>query len=69
MLDTDPEFDKHKMDSLEKQKKGDGHWKPELASDSEENVKADRGPSGPEHIQELQAQAKKDAEAAKRGGS
>ncbi|OLN86287.1 hypothetical protein CCHL11_04186 [Colletotrichum chlorophyti] len=34
--------EKHKQDSLAKQKEGKGHWKPELASDSEEAVKADR---------------------------
>ncbi|KAF6815016.1 hypothetical protein CMUS01_12523 [Colletotrichum musicola] len=34
--------EKHKQDSLSKQKQGKGHWKPELASDSEEAVKADR---------------------------
>ncbi len=40
---TDPELaERHKQDSLAKQKAGKGHWKPELASDSEESVKADR---------------------------
>ncbi|KAM9874694.1 hypothetical protein VDGL01_11251 [Verticillium dahliae] len=34
--------DKHKQDSLSKQRTGKGHWKPELASDGEEAVKADR---------------------------
>lgn len=39
----DPEAnERHKQDSLAKQKQGKGHWKPELASDSEESVKADR---------------------------
>lgn len=28
--------EQHKEDSLKKQKDGKGHWKPELASDSEE---------------------------------
>jgi hypothetical protein len=32
----DPE--KHKQDLLKKQKEGKGHWKPELASNSEEAV-------------------------------
>jgi hypothetical protein len=31
--------EKHKNDMLEKQKAGKGHWKPELASDSEEAVR------------------------------
>ena len=35
-------YEKHKQDSIEKQKRGQGHWKPELASDSEESIKADR---------------------------
>lgn len=30
--------EKHKQDQLAKQKEGKGHWKPELASDSEEAV-------------------------------
>lgn len=30
--------EKHKQDLLQKQKDGKGHWKPELASDSEEAV-------------------------------
>jgi hypothetical protein len=42
----DKDYDHHKRDSLEKQKQGKGHWKPELASDSEEAVKADRAAFG-----------------------
>jgi hypothetical protein len=38
----DANNEKHKQDSLAKQKDGKGHWKPELASDSEEAIKADR---------------------------
>jgi len=41
-LSADPDYTKHKEDSLSKQKQGKGHWKPELASNSEEAVKADR---------------------------
>ncbi|KAK0634732.1 hypothetical protein B0T17DRAFT_611701 [Bombardia bombarda] len=68
---SDPEpdkFDKHKQDSLAKQKKGQGHWKPELASDSEESVKADRShaesgsKSDPEAIKKLQERTKSAAE-------
>ncbi|KAK3493231.1 hypothetical protein B0T13DRAFT_513480 [Neurospora crassa] len=41
--DPDPQaYEKHKQESLKKQKEGKGQWKPELASNSEENVKADR---------------------------
>jgi hypothetical protein len=41
---ADPEFqvDKLKQASLQRQKKGEGEWMPDLASDSEEAVKADR---------------------------
>lgn len=64
--DPDPAVvDQHKQDSLAKQKQGKGHWKKELASDSEESVKADReGPTGhtPEDIKKLQERTKKAAE-------
>ncbi|KAL2195914.1 hypothetical protein P885DRAFT_78843 [Corynascus similis CBS 632.67] len=65
---TDPnpsDFEHHKQDSLEKQKKGQGHWKPELASVSEESVKADRmGPkeAGEAAMKRLQDQTKGRAE-------
>ena len=36
------EYEKHKDDQLKKQKEGRGHWKAELASNSEEAVAADR---------------------------
>jgi len=36
--DQGSEYEKHKQDQLQKQKEGKGHWKPELASDSEEAV-------------------------------
>ncbi|GAB0138804.1 hypothetical protein EsDP_00007026 [Epichloe bromicola] len=39
---TNVDYDKHKRESLEKQKRGTGQWMPELASDSEEAVRADR---------------------------
>lgn len=41
---ADPEFevDKLKQESLQRQKKGEGEWMPNLASDSEEAVKADK---------------------------
>lgn len=45
--------ERHKQDQLQKQKEGKGHWKPELASNSEEAVAADRH-SGNESIEELQ---------------
>merc|ERR1711964_613106 len=43
--------ERHKQDQLQKQKEGKGHWKPELASDSEEAVAADR--SSNESIEEM----------------
>ncbi|KAJ4424475.1 hypothetical protein N0V82_000799 [Gnomoniopsis sp. IMI 355080] len=54
------DYDKHKQDSLSKQKSGKGHWKPELASDGEEAVKADRQPH--EDISKLQERTKQHAE-------
>lgn len=53
--------EKHKQDQLQKQKEGKGHWKPELASDSEEAVTADRSE---EHgsIKEMQEKTAKQAE-------
>jgi hypothetical protein len=61
----DTEVDKHKLDSLKKQSSGQGHWKPELASDSEEAVKADRsGPQdgAPGSMKDLQDRTKQVAE-------
>ena len=40
--DLGSEYEKHKLDQLKKQREGKGHWKPELASASEEAVAADR---------------------------
>ena len=37
--DVASEIDEHKNDQLEKQKKGQGHWKGELASQSEAAVR------------------------------
>lgn len=54
------DFEKHKQDSLSKQKSGKGHWKPELASDGEEAVKADRTPD--EDISKLQERTKNHAQ-------
>ncbi|KAI0483967.1 hypothetical protein GGR56DRAFT_668573 [Xylariaceae sp. FL0804] len=62
----DPET--HKQDLLEKQKKGQGHWKPELASDSEEAVKADRHHDG-EDIAKLQERTKAHAEETSKKGT
>ncbi|KAG8419320.1 hypothetical protein J3458_004199 [Metarhizium acridum] len=66
---TDADFDRHKRDSLAKQKKGAGHWKPELASDSEEAVKADRASPGREDISKLQERTKRSAEELSRSGT
>ncbi|KAK2612808.1 hypothetical protein QQS21_001088 [Conoideocrella luteorostrata] len=64
---TDTDFDEHKKDSLDKQKKGRGHWKPELASDSEEAVKADR--LSKEDISKLQERTKRTAEESSKSGT
>ncbi|KAI1815758.1 hypothetical protein GGS20DRAFT_541880 [Poronia punctata] len=65
----DPE--KHKQDLLAKQKEGKGHWKPELASESEEAVKADRshGSHGKEDINQLQQRTKSSAEDKSKAGT
>ncbi|TVY56226.1 hypothetical protein LSUE1_G008716 [Lachnellula suecica] len=53
--------EKHKQDGLQKQKEGKGHWKPELASDSEEAVAADKsGDHG--SIEEMQKKTAEHAE-------
>ncbi|RTE72031.1 hypothetical protein BHE90_013548 [Fusarium euwallaceae] len=65
---TQTDFDKHKQDSLAKQKKGTGHWKPELASDSEEAVKADRL-AGDLSAKELQERTKRAAEETAKAGT
>ncbi|KAH7149794.1 hypothetical protein B0J13DRAFT_583275 [Dactylonectria estremocensis] len=68
---TNVDYDHHKKDSLAKQKKGDAHWKPELASDSEEAVKADRAAmdSTPEEVQKLQERTKRAAEETSKAGT
>ncbi|KAL8627387.1 hypothetical protein Q9189_006908 [Teloschistes chrysophthalmus] len=40
--DRKAKIDHHKEDQLNKQKEGKGHWKPELSSNSESAIKADR---------------------------
>ncbi|KAG6035161.1 hypothetical protein E4U41_006227 [Claviceps citrina] len=64
---TDVDYDKHKKDSLDKQKKGTGHWKPELASDSEEAVRADQ--TAKEDFRTMQERTKKAAEESTRAGT
>ncbi len=62
------EIDRHKLDSLKKQKDGQGHWKPELASDSEEAIKADR--AGPhDSMESLQQRTKHAAEHTSKAGT
>jgi len=41
--DRSSEIEHHKQDQLSKQKQGKGHWKDELASNSESIIKAERG--------------------------
>ncbi|KZZ94923.1 hypothetical protein AAL_05034 [Moelleriella libera RCEF 2490] len=64
---TDADYDKHKQDSLSKQKRGEGHWKRELASDSEEAVRADR--ASDENVADLQERTKKTAEELSKAGT
>ncbi|KAI0391002.1 hypothetical protein F5Y17DRAFT_33548 [Xylariaceae sp. FL0594] len=67
----DPE--KHKQDLLAKQKAGKGHWKPELASESEEAIKADRSHAekagDAEDISSLQNRTKAAAEDKHKAGT
>ncbi|KAH8160707.1 hypothetical protein CIB48_g7527 [Xylaria polymorpha] len=61
---------KHKEDLLAKHKSGKGHWKPELASDSEEAVKADRaGAQQKEDFATLQNRTKATAEETSKTGT
>ncbi|EKG19375.1 hypothetical protein MPH_03238 [Macrophomina phaseolina MS6] len=50
------EVEQHKQDLLKKTKEGKGHWKDELASDSESIIKAGRGEveASQETIEKLQ---------------
>ncbi|KAI5457302.1 mitochondrial carrier protein PET8 [Mariannaea sp. PMI_226] len=68
---SDVDYNHHKQDSLSKQKRGAGHWKPELASDSEEIVHADRAARDgvPEDISALRERTKRAAEEASKGGT
>ncbi|KAG9228400.1 hypothetical protein BJ875DRAFT_477543 [Amylocarpus encephaloides] len=56
--DQAAENEKHKQDQLRKQKEGKGHWKPELASDSEEAIQAERNhvDESPEEMQKRTAE-------------
>ncbi|KAF7917161.1 uncharacterized protein EAE98_010266 [Botrytis deweyae] len=59
------DYERHKQDQLAKQKEGKNHWKPELASDSEEAVAADRhehDDHSAEGIKELQKETAGHAE-------
>lgn len=68
--ETNVDYDLHKRDSLAKQKRGSGHWKPELASDSEEAVRADRaGRDSAEQMQALQERTKRAAEETSKAGT
>ncbi|KAB5528113.1 hypothetical protein GE09DRAFT_413670 [Coniochaeta sp. 2T2.1] len=71
--DPNPEaFEKHKQDSLDKQKSGKGHWKPELASNSEESIWADRlsgEEASEEAMKRLQDRTKEAAEQTAKHGT
>jgi len=66
-----PDYEKHKQDSITKSKEGKGHWKPELASDSEEAITADRNghDSSEQGIKELQNKTKEHAEKKHKAGT
>jgi len=60
--------ERHKQDQLQKQKDGKGHWKPELASDSEEAVAADRSHKG-QSIEDMQKNTADHAEKKHKSGT
>ncbi|PVI00831.1 hypothetical protein DM02DRAFT_526252 [Periconia macrospinosa] len=63
--DRSPEqIERKKQESLEKQKKGEGHWHEELGSASESNVAADREQvtDHDSHISKLQQETKQKGE-------
>ncbi|KAK3997135.1 hypothetical protein QBC44DRAFT_230527 [Cladorrhinum sp. PSN332] len=71
---TDPsaaEFEHHKQDAIKKAKTGKAHWKPELASNSEENIRADRRNHGSskEDMKKLQEETKSRAEETRKAGT
>ncbi|KAA8565567.1 hypothetical protein EYC84_009421 [Monilinia fructicola] len=64
--------ERHKQDQLAKQKEGKNHWKPELASDSEEAVAADRhehSDHSEKGIKELQKKTEGHAEEKHKSGT
>jgi len=58
--DQGQKYEYHKQDQISKQKEGKNFWKPELASESEESVAADRHEK--RDLNELQKQTKDQAE-------
>ncbi|KAK4465911.1 hypothetical protein QBC42DRAFT_260064 [Cladorrhinum samala] len=64
------EYERHKHDSINKAKSGQGQWKPELASNSEENIRADRlhHGSSKEDMKKLQEETKHQPEKNVRSG-
>jgi len=55
------EIEHHKQDLLNKHKEGKGHWKDELASNSESVIKAERGEieASDDTIKKLQKESEK----------
>lgn len=51
----DEKIEKHKQDSINKAKNGNGEWKPELASQSEQISKADKHDMSMEEMQKMGA--------------
>ncbi|KLU91903.1 hypothetical protein MAPG_10852 [Magnaporthiopsis poae ATCC 64411] len=76
--DESHDVHRHKDDLMNKHKQGKAHWKAELASNSEEAVKADReaareAKAGPDqtkdHLQRLQERTKHHAEKTSKAGT
>ncbi|KAL8381028.1 hypothetical protein RB595_005359 [Gaeumannomyces hyphopodioides] len=70
--DESHDVHRHKDDLIKKHREGKAHWKAELASNSEEAVKADREGGkehGKDHIQSLQERTKHHAEKTSKSGT
>ncbi|KAK4165025.1 hypothetical protein QBC43DRAFT_316576 [Cladorrhinum sp. PSN259] len=65
------QFEHHKQDQLKKARTPDAHWKPELASNSEENIRADRSNHGSskEDMKKLQEETKSRPEETRKNGT
>lgn len=64
--DLGSKYEQHKQDQLNKQKEGKNHWKPELASQSEEAINADKSDKG---IDQMKRETKERADRERKSGT